>query len=221
MTAYDWQLIQDGLLETLYMILISALFISVLGLIIGFFLYFTNEQNTSNKYLLAFNQVISAFVNIFRSIPFVILIVIMIPVTLVITDGQMLGANGALPPLIVSATPFYARIVYNALLDIPKGKNEALRSLGASPLKIATTLFRETLPSLISGFTVTLITLIGFISAANAIGGGGLSDQAVIFLIHNGSQKQHAGYVSVIIILVIVFIIQITSDFIVRKLNHK
>ncbi len=221
MTAYDWQLIQDGLLETLYMILISALFISVLGLIIGFALYFTNEQNTTNKYLLAVNQVISAFVNIFRSIPFVILIVIMIPITLILTDGQMLGANGALPPLIVSATPFYARIVYNALLDIPKGRNEALKSLGASNLKIATTLFRESLPSLISGFTVTLITLIGFISAANAIGGGGLSDQAVIFLIHNGSQKQLAGYVSVLIILAIVFIIQIASDIIVKKINHK
>jgi len=221
MTAYDWQLIQDGLLETLYMILISGLFILVLGLLIGFALYFTNERNTTNKTLLAINQVISGFVNIFRSIPFVILIVIMIPVTLIITNGQMLGADGALPPLIVSATPFYARIVYNALLDIPTGRDEALRSLGASSFKIATTLFREALPSLISGFTVTLITLIGFISAANAIGGGGLSDQAVVFLIHNGSSKQLAGYVSVAIILVIVFIIQIASDLIVKKINHK
>jgi len=221
MTAYDWRLIQEGLSETLYMILISSIFISILGIIIGFALYFTNEENTSNKYLIFINQVISAFVNIFRSIPFVILIVVMIPVTLIITNGQMLGADGALPPLIISATPFYARIVYNALLDIPKGRIEALRALGASTSKIATTLFRETLPSLITGFTVTLITLIGFISAANVIGGGGLSDQAVIFLIHNGSLKQLAGYVSVIIILCLVFIIQITSDLIVKKINHK
>jgi len=221
MTAYDWQLIGSGLSDTLYMILISSLFISTLGLLIGFLLYFTNESQTTNKYLRAINQVISGFVNIFRSVPFVILIVIMIPLTLIITNGQMLGANGALPPLIVSATPFYARIVYNALQDIPTGRNEALRALGASPLKITLTLLREALPSLISGFTVTLITLIGFISAANAIGGGGLSDQAVIFLIHNGSTKQLAGYVSVAIILLIVFIIQITSDIIVRKINHK
>jgi len=220
MTAYNWQLIQTGLFETLYMILISAIFISVFGTLIGFLLYFTNEQNTSKKYLHVINQIISAFVNIFRSIPFVILIVIMIPVTLILTDGQMLGANGALPPLIVSATPFYARMVYNALLNVPIGRNEALRSLGASNLKIAHVMLIETLPQLISSFTVTLITLIGFISAANAIGGGGLSDQAVIFLIHNGSTKQLAGYMSVMIILFIVFFIQILSDFIVKKINH-
>ncbi|MGE4320155.1 MAG: methionine ABC transporter permease [Acholeplasmataceae bacterium] len=221
MTTYDLNLIYDGLIETLYMILISAIFISVFGLIIGFSLFFTNEEHTSNKYLLFLNQIISAFVNIFRSVPFVILIVIMIPVTLKITNGQMLGANGALPPLIVSATPFYARIVYNALLDIPRGKSEALKALGAKEFKIALTLFKEASPSLLSGFTVTLITLIGFISAANAIGGGGLSDQAVIFLIHNGSTKQLAGYVSVAIILLLVLIIQVTSDFIVNKINHK
>lgn len=221
MTTYDLNLIYDGLIETLYMILISAIFISIFGLIIGFSLFFTNEEHTSNKYLLFLNQIISAFVNIFRSVPFVILIVIMIPVTLIITNGQMLGANGALPPLIVSATPFYARIVYNALLDIPRGKSEALKALGAKEFKIARTLFKEASPSLLSGFTVTLITLIGFISAANAIGGGGLSDQAVIFLIHNGSTKQLAGYVSVAIILLLVLIIQVTSDFIVKKINHK
>ncbi len=220
MTAYDITLIKEGLLETLYMIFISALFISFFGLIIGFLLYFTHQNQTQNKYLHISHQILSGFVNIFRSIPFVILIVIMIPITLIITNGQMLGANGALPPLIVSATPFYARIVANALNDIPKGKSEALISLGASKIKIATTLFIEALPSLLKGFTVTLITLIGFISAANAIGGGGLSDQAVIFLIHNGSQKQLAGYISVAIILAIVFIIQITSDLIIKKIKH-
>jgi D-methionine transport system permease protein len=203
------------------MILISTLFITFFGLLLGFTLYFTHQDQTTNKYLRILNQVLSAIVNIFRSIPFVILIVIMIPVTLILTNGQMLGSNGALPPLIVSATPFYARIVYNALLDIPKGRAEALRALGASTLKIATTLFKESLPSLLSGLTVTVITLIGFISAANAIGGGGLSDQAVIFLIHNGSTKQLAGYVSVMIILFIVFIIQISSDLIIKKINHK
>jgi len=221
MTAYDLQLIKEGLYETLYMILISTLFISVLGILIGFILYFTHEEQTTNKYLRILNQVLSAIVNIFRSIPFVILIVIMIPVTLMITHGQMLGSNGALPPLIVSATPFYARIVYNALLEIPKGRSEALRALGASTIKLATTLFKESLPSLLSGLTVTIITLIGFISAANAIGGGGLSDQAVIFLIHNGSSKQLAGYLSVAIILFIVFVIQIISDLIIKKINHK
>lgn len=220
MSTYDIQLIKEGLFETLYMIAISALFISLFGLIIGFTLFFTSPTQTQNKYLNICHQILSGIVNIFRSIPFVILIVIMIPLTLIITDGQMLGANGALPPLIVSATPFYARIVANSLYDIPKGKSEALIALGASKLMIAWTLLRESLPSLISGFTVTLITLIGFISAANAIGGGGLSDQAVIFLIHNGSQKQLAGYVSVAIILAIVFIIQIVSDFILKKIKH-
>ncbi|QWB96160.1 ABC transporter permease [Mycoplasmatota bacterium] len=221
MTAYDIELIKDGLLETLYMIFISTLFILVFGLIIGFILYFTHPDQTTNKYLRLLNQILSAIVNIFRSIPFVILIVIMIPVTLILTNGQMLGSNGALPPLIVSATPFYARIVYNALLDIPKGRAEALLALGASNLKITSTLFREALPSLLSGLTVTIITLIGFISAANAIGGGGLSDQAVIFLIHNGSSKQLAGYISVAIILLIVFMIQISSDLLIKKINHK
>lgn len=220
MNAYDIELIKEGLIETLYMIAISALFILVFGLIIGFSLFFTSQSQTQNKYLHICHQVLSGIVNIFRSVPFVILIVIMIPVTLIITDGQMLGANGALPPLIISATPFYARIVANSLYDIPKGKSEALVALGASKLKITFTLLREALPSLLSGFTVTLITLIGFISAANAIGGGGLSDQAVIFLIHNGSQKQLAGYVSVAIILAIVFVIQIASDIVLKKIKH-
>lgn len=221
MTDYDIQAIIKGTKETLYMILISAIFIAVFGLLIGFILFFTDPKNTENKTLRIMNQVLSTLVNIFRSIPFVILIVIMIPVTLILTNGEMLGATGALPPLIVSATPFYARMVYNALMDVSYGKIEALRALGATPLKITTTLFVETFPTLLSNFTVTLITLIGFISAANAIGGGGLSDQAVIFLIHSGSDKHLAGYVSVLIILFIVFLIQISSDLLVKKINKK
>ncbi len=220
MTAYELRMIREGLGETFYMIGISALFIVIFGLLIGFTLYLTDRRLTERKSLLVLNQILSGIVNVFRSIPFVILIVMMIPVTLILTNGQMLGANGALPPLIVSATPFFARMVYNALLDIPFGKVEALRALGASTFRIIWTLFIESLPAMISSLTVTLITLIGFISAANAIGGGGLSDQAVIFLIHSGTDKKLAGYVSVLIILAIVLLIQLISDQITKRIKH-
>lgn len=220
MTAYEISMIMAGLKETFYMIGISALFIVVCGLLIGFTLYLTDRRMTERKGLLILNQILSGIVNIFRSIPFVILIVMMIPVTLILTNGQMLGANGALPPLIVSATPFFGRMVYNALLDIPFGKVEALRSLGASTARIMWILCLESLPVMIANFTVTLITLIGFISAANAIGGGGLSDQAVIFLIHSGQDKRFAGYMAVLIILAIVLLIQLISDSIIKRIKH-
>jgi D-methionine transport system permease protein len=205
--------------ETILLVLIPLGFIIVLGFIFGYLLFITSDTGIikRNKFVKVINFILICIVDIARSIPFLILIFAVIPFTTAIM-GTMLGIKGAIPALVISASPFFARIVYNALNETSKGVIEALLAFGASLKKITIILIRETLPSLIRGFTIMIITLVGFVAGAGAVGAGGLGYYA----------KQRTtvlDYVStfwaVVIILVIVFIFQLTGDYIAKKIDKR
>ena len=165
-------LLIKGTWETIFMTFVSGFFGFVLGLPIGVSLFITRRgQIEENKTV---NSILSVLVNIFRAIPFIILIVWMIPFTRIIV-GTSIGVAAALVPLSIGAAPFIARMVENSLLEIPNGLIEASRAMGATPLQIIRkVLLPEALPSLINSATITLITLVGYSAMGGAVGAGGL-----------------------------------------------
>lgn len=203
--------------ETLYMTLISLLFAFVIGVILGFLLFLTSKGSLwQNK---AVNSVIAAVVNIFRSIPFLILIILLLGFTKFLV-GTILGPNAALPALVIGSAPFYARLVEIAAREVDKGVIEAAKSMGA---KTSTIIFKvlipESMPALISGITVTAIALIGSTAIAGAIGSGGLGNLAYV----EGYQSNNADvtFVATVFILIIVFIIQIIGDLITNIIDKR
>lgn len=203
--------------ETLYMTGIAGLATLVLGILLGVILFLTSRgQLLQNR---AVYSLISVLVNVFRSIPFIILIVLLIPFTKALI-GTILGADAALPALIVGAAPFYARLVEIGLREVDKGVIEAARSMGA---KTGTIIFRvllpESSPALVSGITVTLIALVSYTAMAGVIGAGGLGNLAYL----EGFQRNHGDVtlVATLTILLIVFVIQFTGDTITTTLDKR
>ena len=213
----DWQAMWDATVQTLYMTGISVLSTFILGILLGLLLFLTTTGNIwQNKPV---NTVISAVVNVFRSIPFIILIVLLIPFTMLIFH-TMIGENAALPALIIGAAPFYARMVEIGLREIDKGVIEAARSMGATTSTIIwKVLLPESMPALVSGITVTAIALVGYTAMAGVIGAGGLGNLAYL----QGFQRNQndVTLMATIIILVIVFVIQFIGDFITSKLDKR
>ena len=204
-------------LETLYMTSLSGIATFLLGIALGLALFLTARGGLfQNKPLYS---VISVIVNVFRSIPFIILIVLLIPFTKTLI-GTILGANAALPALIVGAAPFYARLVEIGLREVDKGVIEASRSMGA---RVSTLIFRvllpESSPALVSGITVTLIALVSYSAMAGVIGAGGLGNLAYL----EGFQRNHndVTLVATVMILIIVFIIQLVGDVITSLLDKR
>jgi len=212
-----WDKMYDATIETIYMTLIASICVFILGLIIGLVLFLTSpNQLLENKWI---NRILSAFVNIFRSIPFVILVILLLPFTKWLV-GTMLGPNAAMPALIIGAAPFYGRLVEIALREIDKGVIEASVSMGASIWTIIQkVLIPESLPALISGITVTTISLVGYTAMAGVIGAGGLGNLAYL----DGFQRNRMDVVLVatVIILIIVFIIQQIGDIITKKIDKR
>lgn len=207
----------DATWETLYMTGIAGLATLVLGIVLGVLLFLTSKgQLLQNR---AVHSLISVLVNVFRSIPFIILIVLLIPFTKSLI-GTILGADAALPALIVGAAPFYARLVEIALREVDKGVIEAARSMGA---KNRTLIFRvllpESSPALVSGITVTLIALVSYTAMAGVIGAGGLGNLAYL----EGFQRNHSDVtlVATLTILLIVFVIQFIGDTLTRTLDKR
>lgn len=204
-------------LETLYMTAWSGVATFVLGILFGLALFLTARGGLFQNR--AVYSVISVLVNVFRSIPFIILIVLLIPFTKTLI-GTILGANAALPALIVGAAPFYARLVEIGLREVDKGVIEASRSMGA---RLSTLIFRvllpESSPALVSGITVTLIALVSYSAMAGVIGAGGLGNLAYL----EGFQRNHSDVtlVATVMILIIVFIIQFIGDFITTRLDKR
>ena len=205
--------------DTVILVLITGVFLIVIGLVFGYLLYFTSPyyREKQSKTTRIIHHILSIIVDVFRSIPFVILVVIIIPLTIIIM-GTMLGAKAALPALIISASPFYARVVYNAFKDIPRGNLEALEAMGANLFTKIIYLTKEALPSLVSGLTIALVSLVGFIASAGAIGGGGLGDLAI--------KRAFAGdyplmYLSVGLLLLLVLFIQLTGDLVSKAIDKR
>lgn len=204
-----WDVVWDATKETLYMASISVLVTAILGIFLGLILYLTDKGNLwENKII---HGITAAVVNIFRSIPFIILIILLIPFTRFLM-GTMLGAKAALPALIIGSAPFYARMVEIALREINKGVIEAAQSMGANQFQIIyKVLIPEAKPALISGITVTAIALVSYTAMAGFVGAGGLGDLAFL----DGFQRNRSDVtiVATIVILIIVFVIQLIGDF--------
>ena len=212
-----WERIYEKTWETIYMTGVSLVATFFLGIILGLLLFLTSKGNMwENKVIYG---IVGAFVNIFRSIPFIILIVLLIPFTKALV-GSIIGVEAALPALIIGAAPFYARMVEIGLREIDKGVIEAAKSMGASSFTIIwKVLIPESLPALVSGITVTAIALIGYTAMAGMIGAGGLGNLAYLEGFSRG--QTDVTIVATILVLIIVFILQFIGDFITRKLDKR
>jgi D-methionine transport system permease protein len=213
----DWEEMWEATLQTLYMTGISVVATFILGILLGLLLFLTSKGNILENRPV--NIVISAIVNIFRSIPFIILIVLLIPFTMFLVKS-MIGENAALPALIIGAAPFYARMVEIGLREIDKGVIEAAKSMGATTgTIIRKVLLPESMPALVSGITVTAIALVGYTAMAGVIGAGGLGNLAYL----EGFQRNQSDVtlIATIIILIIVFVIQFIGDIITSKLDKR
>lgn len=202
--------------QTLYMTFVSAVFAGILGLVLGVALLITDEQGILHQK--HFYYILDKLVNLFRSIPFVILLAVIGPFTKLVV-GQTIGPTGALVPLIVGTAPFFARQVQLALVEVDPGIIEATQAMGLSPWQIIYHVYlKEGMPELIRSATLTLISLIGLTAMAGAVGGGGLGNMAIAV----GYQRfeNDVTIVSMILILILVFIVQGIGDFVVRKLQH-
>jgi D-methionine transport system permease protein len=213
----DWDKMWEATIQTLYMTSVSVVITFILGILLGLLLFLTSKgQLWENKAVYSITAII---VNVFRSIPFIILIVLLIPVTKAIV-GTIIGENAALPALIIGAAPFYARMVEIALREIDKGVIEAARAMGASTGTIIRKVFiPESLPALVSGLTVTAIALVGYTAMAGVIGAGGLGNLA--FLDGFQRSRNDVTLMATIVILIIVFIIQFIGDTFTRKLDKR
>ncbi|HAS79601.1 MAG TPA: methionine ABC transporter permease [Fusobacteriaceae bacterium] len=203
--------------ETIYMVLFSMIFSLLIGIPIGILLYVTKSNNIlpMNK----LNKILDLIVNIGRSFPFIILMILVLPISRFIV-GTTIGSTASIVPLSISAAPFVARIIEGAVSEVDNGIIEAAISLGASKFEIITkVLIPEALPSLIHGITLTIINLIGYSAMAGVIGGGGLGDVAIRY----GYQRFQVDImiISVISIIILVQIVQFTGNSIVSKITAR
>ncbi|ADG83111.1 binding-protein-dependent transport system inner membrane protein [Thermincola ferriacetica] len=217
MPAETWQLIYNGTLETLYMTTVSLILSYLVGLPLGIALVTTEEGHILENRPV--NQVLSAVVNAARSVPFIILMVAVIPITRAIT-GTTIGTTAAIVPLVIGAIPFVGRMVETSLKEVDRGIVEAALAMGASPWQIIyKVLIPEVIPSLVLGATITFITLIGYSAMAGFIGGGGLGDIAVRYGYYR--YKTDIMIYTVFLLLVMVQLIQSLGNYASRKLNKK
>lgn len=213
----DGEALLEATYETLYMTIIALIGTFIFGLALGLFLYLTDKDGLwENKFL---NFITATFVNVFRAIPFIILILLLFPFTRFLV-GTIRGPNAALPALIIGAAPFYARLVEIALKEVNKGVIEAAKSMGARTTRIIfRVLLPESMPALISGLTVTAIALIGYTAMAGAIGSGGLGSYAY----YTGFQRRtfEIVFACSVIIVAIVFIFQFIGDYLSKKIDKR
>ncbi|KTC89922.1 ABC transporter permease [Fluoribacter dumoffii] len=209
--AYDL-LIATG--ETLYMVVTSTVFAVILGLPLGTWLYSSSQIKPRPKV----HKTLSAFINMARSIPFIILLVAIIPFTRLIV-GTSIGMNAAIVPLTLGATPFFARLVDNVYRSLPSGLIETGYAMGANTRQIILhILLPEAKPALIHAITVTAITLVNYSAMAGTVGAGGLGTLAINY----GYQRFDAGVMisTVIILIVMVQLTQMIGDYLAKRFLH-
>ncbi|TCL91280.1 D-methionine transport system permease protein [Rhizobium sp. PP-WC-2G-219] len=217
MSPIMFDLMMRSLWETVLMTLASGIISLVAGLPLGLALVMTGKGGISEN--LWVNRVLGAVVNGFRSVPFIILLVALIPVTRFIV-GSSIGTWAAIVPLSIAATPYYARIAEVSLREVDRGLIEAVRSMGGNRWTIVReVLLPEALPGIVAGFTVTLVTLIGASAMAGAIGAGGLGDLAIRY----GYQRFETTVMVAVVVVLIVLVcaIQWLGDRLVDRLDHR
>ena len=209
-------LLAQGTWDTLLMTIVSTFFAYVIGIPLGVLCVLTRPKGLMPHRI--FNMVLGWIINIGRSIPFIILLVALIPFTRFIV-GTSLGVPGAIVPLVISAAPFIARMVEQSIEEVDGGLVEAAQSFGANTWQIVYKVFlREALPSLVRGFAIVFITILGYSAMAGCVGAGGLGDIAIRY----GYQRYQDDVMiaTVIILIVIVQIVQSACNFAARKMEH-
>lgn len=213
----DWPLIAEATLDTLLMTGFSLFFTVLIGLPLGIILFLTAKGQLMQNNMTY--QSLSLVVNVLRSIPFLILLIVMIPLTRMLA-GTSLGVQGAIPPLVVSAAPFFARLIESALRELDPGVSEACRAMGANSRQtVLMALLPEASSGILAAIIVTAITLVGYSAMSGVIGGGGLGDLALRF----GYQRYQSDVmlVTVLILVVLVQLLQMFGDKLAMWLQNK
>ncbi len=211
-------MIIKSIYETIYMIILSIIIASIIGVPLGVYLSISKKGGIKENQVA--NKIIDLIiVNITRSIPFVVLIVLLIPLSRFIV-GRSYGTTAFVIPLSIGSAPFVARIIENSLNEVNYGLIEAAISMGATTYEIIIkVLIPEALPSIINGITLTIISLVGYSAIAGIIGGGGLGNLAVVEGFQRGNYKLM--YLSTLLLIILVQIIQFIGTKIVKKIEEK
>lgn len=211
----EWTEVTQAVIDTLYMLGISIFFSSIIGIPLGIILYLTDKgmilQNKITYFVLSF------VINILRSVPFIILLIVMMPITVALV-GTSLGVKGVIPPLIVGAFPFFTRLIENSLKELDVGVIHMAESCGATTWQIVWhILLPEVLPSIIASITVTAIALISYTAMAGTVGGGGLGDLAIRY----GYQRFQTDVmvVTVVLLIIMVQLIQFIGDVLIKYIR--
>ncbi|MDO4894560.1 methionine ABC transporter permease [Moraxella sp.] len=212
-----WEMVGTATYETLYMGLASTLLAVLIGLPLGFLAFLTDKGRIlQNRTIFNFLDVI---INVGRSVPFIILLIVLLPVTRMLV-GTTLGTTAAIVPLSIAAIPFFARLTANALVEIPTGLTEAAKSMGATHWQVVSKYYLpESLPIIINAITLTLVSLIGYSAMAGVVGGGGLGSLAINYGEHRN--MIYVKWISTIIIVAIVMICQKIGDVLAAKADHR
>jgi len=217
LTPQMWGVVATATYETIYISFASTLLAVVVGVPVGVWTFLTGKNEILQNNRTHF--VLNAIINIGRSIPFIILLLILLPVTRFIV-GTVLGTTAAIIPLSICAMPFVARLTANALVEVPKGLTEAAKAMGATNWQIIRKFYLpEALPTLINGITLTLVTLVGYSAMAGIVGGGGLGSLAINY----GEYRNmvYVKWVATIIIVVFVMISQKLGDDLAKRVDHR
>jgi len=210
-------LIIPSLFETLYMVFFSTIFSLILGFPLGILLLITSKDNIWEKPIL--NKILNSLINVLRSFPFLILMILLFPLSRIIV-GKTIGTTATIVPLSIAAAPFVARVIESSLREVDSGIIEFGLSMGASVWEIIfKILIPEAMPSLILGITLTIINLIGYSAMAGAIGGGGLGDLAIKYGLYRF--QTNIMIISVIIIILLVQGIQYLGNKLASYINKK
>nr|WP_187698602.1 methionine ABC transporter permease [Paenibacillus alvei] len=214
-----WNLREEILIsiyETIYMVVVTSLFSVLFGLLLGVTLIVVDKGGIlENRHVYS---ILDKIINLFRSIPFIILIAVVVPLTRLIA-GTSIGMHAAIVPLVIGIVPFYARQIQNALVEVDPGIVEAAQSMGSGPIEIVYRVYlKEGLNAIVRASSVTVINLIGLTTMAGAIGSGGLGNLA-ISKGYNRFQNDIT-IVATILILILVFVCQFIGDYFTKKTMH-
>ncbi|TCZ80935.1 ABC transporter permease [Paenibacillus albiflavus] len=216
LSSINWSDIGTATVDTLIMLVFSSIFTFIIGLPIGVLLFWTSNKQGWSK---AIYRIVSFIINILRSVPFIILMIAVIPITRQLV-GTTIGLQAAIPPLVFAATPFFARLVETSLREVDRGVIEAAQAMGATTMQIIfRVLLPEAKPGLWAGITITTVTLVSYTAMSGFIGGGGLGDLAIRY----GYQRFDTTVmiVTIIILVVLVQLLQMTGDKLVARYTKK
>ncbi|MBT2291928.1 ABC transporter permease [Paenibacillus albidus] len=213
----NWEEMMDATLATLQMLAISGVFTIILGLPLGIVLYlWGRSQGPVIRFIYS---VLSFLVNILRSVPFIILMVALIPFSKSIV-GTSIGVLGTIPALVIGAAPFFARLVETALREVDRGVIEAAQGMGASTSQIVLrVLLPEARPGLLAGVTITLVTLVSYTAMSGMVGGGGLGDLAIRYGYYR--YEMEVMLIAVALMIILVQLLQMIGDQLVRHFTRK